>query len=69
MGMFIVSFLEERIFIVSHIIRVSVIVRLLKQMFKVRYSDKCMNMCLSSTIKLAETGMSEKRGGLPRVSF
>jgi hypothetical protein len=50
---FIVSFLEERTFIMSHISRVSIILRLLKQMFKMRYSDKCMNMYLSSIIKLA----------------
>jgi hypothetical protein len=59
-GMFIVSFLEERTFIMSHIIRVSLILRLLKQMFKMGYSDKCTNVCLSSIIKLGDTGLSER---------
>jgi len=59
-GMFIVSFIEERTFIVSHISRVSIILRLLKQIFKMRYSDKCMNVCLSGIIKLADTGLSER---------
>jgi len=44
--MLIVSFLEERTFIMDYISRVSIIVRLLKQMFKMRYSDKCVNVCV-----------------------
>jgi len=58
--MFTVSFLEERTFIMSHLSRVAIILRLLQYMFKMKYSDKCMNIFLNSILELADTGLSER---------